>query len=143
MLDELDKHPEVRKMFAADFREQFIMLKERLEQVNNVFEAIAMRTESDRLKVRCFNQIQREIARRQPPVRTAPAEQPASGAVHERQAVAETAPVYHKKTKTLSKQMMLRGTKTFETKADIDAFLNELRKKLEDELEENTIIKLV
>lgn len=143
LLDELDQHPELKGLFAADFREQFIMLKERLEQVNNVFEAIAMRTESDRLKVRCFNQIQREIARRQPPIRTAPTDHSAIGAAQERQAVAEPAPVYHKKTKTLSKQMMLRGTKTFETKADIDAFINELRKKLEDELEEDTIIKLV
>ncbi len=143
VMEEMEKHPDLKSILSETFRQQFISLKERLESVNNVFEAIAMRTESDRMKVRCFNRIQDELIRRNPTVSIKSSTKNDAEMENAPQMVVEQTPTYVKRTKTLSKQVMLRGTRTFESQADIEAFINDFRKKLEDELEENTIIKLV
>ena len=50
---------------------------------------------------------------------------------------------YKAKKKTISKNTILRGTKTIESEEDIEAVLDEIRKQLQKELEDASVIKLV
>ena len=133
VMDELNRCPDVKEFFAVNVRNDFLSLKDRLERVNNFYEAIAMGTESDRLKVRFIQNIQRKIAE--------------VGAVQPVKPDGGTMPPERikptKKAKTLSKMVLLRGTTKIESPADIDRFLEDLREKLEAELDEDTIITLV
>lgn len=138
VLKELNKHEEVKDAFFSKFKNNFDGLKERLGRVNNFFEAIAMQTESDRLKVRCIDEISYEIARRKPKPSVEKQHVATGGTT-----VIEKAEVYVQKKKTLSKNSLIRGTKTIENADDIEAFLDEIRKQLQSELEDGTVIKLV
>lgn len=134
VLDELEKDPELKTKYAADLRQNFIKLKEQLEKADSVIEVIAKQTESDRLKVRCMNKI---ILER---------EQRAQNKVNPNTVVGPdpsdiVPPV--KKTKTISKHMIMQGTRTIASREDIDRVVDELRKEIEKEFDENTIIKLV
>src|SRR5699024_8212893 len=57
---ELNKDDTLKTKLSATFRQLFRELEERLDRVQNLYEAIAMETESDRLKVRCMDEIERE-----------------------------------------------------------------------------------
>jgi len=139
VIDELSKDESLKEQFGEKFRNRFSDLNSRLERVNNFYEAIAMQTESDRLKVRCMDEINAEVARRNKPVTPwpDPSTTGTGGTV-----IVEPAKGY-KETKTISKSTVLRGTKTIETEEDIESLLNELRIELKQELKENKIIKLV
>ena len=135
VVDELEQHPVVKSTFSANVRDQFLSLKDRLERVNNFYEAIAMQTESDRLKVRFIQAIQESIAELNlESVRVDPEDDSVEPMQVEK-------PI--KKTKTISKMAMLRGTTKIESHRDIDKFLQDLRLKLEAELDEDTILTLV
>lgn len=135
VMSELESHPDVTSTIAANVRDQFLSLKSRLESVNNFYEAIAMQTESDRLKVRFMQAIQRELTEfNAPPDQTETQDESTE--------IVQIAK-FVKKTKTISKMAMLRGTTRIESHEDIDKFLQDLRLKLEAELDGNTIITLV
>jgi DNA replication initiation complex subunit (GINS family) len=134
VMDELDRHPDAKPIFAANIRNQFLSLKDRLDRVNNFYEAIAMQIESDRLKVRFMQDIQRKADELK-------LDPPAAGPIGGTISPEPSKPV--KKTKTLSKMSMLRGTTKIESTEDIDRFLQDLRIKLEAELDEDTVITLV
>ncbi|CAM3140248.1 BREX system P-loop protein BrxC [Filibacter tadaridae] len=135
VIEELELHPNVKSIFVENVRDQFLSLKDRLESVNNFYEAIAMQTESDRLKVRFMHAIQQKLAELSAvPVQIEPEDDSA-------EPVQPTKPA--KKTKTISKMTMLRGTTKIESHEDIDKFLQDLRAKLEAEFDEDTIITLV
>jgi hypothetical protein len=109
-------------------RSTFSGLLDRHSRVNNIYEAIAMRTESDRLKQRFIQSFIDEEARlAKENVKTAVGETPA--------------PI--KKTKTVSVKTLFSGTNQFSSKQEIDRLLDDLRVKLEAQLEDNTTIQII
>ncbi|KAA6462805.1 BREX system P-loop protein BrxC [Bacillus cereus] len=139
VLEELNKHEDIKSMFFNKFKNNFDGIKDRLNRVNNFYEAIAMQTESDRLKVRCIDDIANEVERRKPPVTPPPTVPTGTGGATVIDPIVE----YKAKTKTISKNTILRGTKTIENTEDIEAVLDEIRKQLQKELEDASVIKLV
>ena len=132
--DVLDK-----KDFADEFRDKFAKrfdeLRKKLETSNEIAAVKNIRLESDTLKLRCLDEIEEyeQAHRPESPVT------PRGG--EDIQPV--TPPPVQKKRKNLSISNVA-GARTYslESEADIDRFLNEMRKKLVAELEENTIITL-
>ncbi|CKF00717.1 BREX system P-loop protein BrxC [Bacillus paranthracis] len=139
VLEELNKHEEIKGTLFNKFKNNFDGIKDRLNRVNNFYEAIAMQTESDRLKVRCIDDIANEVERRKPPVTPPPTVPTGTGGATVIDPIVE----YKAKTKTISKNTILRGTKTIENTEDIEAVLDEIRKQLQKELEDASVIKLV
>ncbi|EMA6342981.1 BREX system P-loop protein BrxC [Bacillus cytotoxicus] len=140
VLEELNKQEEIKNVFFSKFKNNFDGLKNRLDQVNNFYEAIAMQTESDRLKVRCIEEIAAEVERRKPIVTPhAPKANTGTGGT----TVIDPQTDYKTTKKTLSKNTLIRGIKTIENEEDIENFLDEIRKQLQKELEDVSVIKLV
>ncbi len=130
-LDELDKY-DFKDELQPKFRERFNNLLNRLDSANNFYEAIAMKEESDRIKIRCFDEIDKEKMKRIPQFDT--------GA----EAVFEGEGTYIlKKTVNISIANMLHGAKTIETESDIDQVVEQIRKTLKEQLKENTKLKLI
>lgn len=121
-----------RRAFAGKYAdkvyEDFRALLDRLDHANNIYEAIAMRTESDRMKQRFIQSFDDEEAR------LAALSVGNTGAIPPQ-------PIH--RTKTLSVKTMFNGTTQISSKQDIDRLLEQLRIKLEAELEEDTIIKII
>ena len=109
----------------------------RLDSANNFYEAIAMKEESDRLKIRLFNEIQEESKRRKPKPNIDGTE------VIEPKADGGNGGYKVKTIKNISINNILRGAKIIETDDDIEEIINELRKKLQQELNEDTKLKLI
>lgn len=107
----------------------FKSLFERLDRANNIYEAIAMRTESDRLKLRFIDEFIAEEMRI------------AALNANEDDKDKPQAPI--RKTKTVSVKTLFSGTSQVSSKEDIDKLLAELKVKLEAQLEENTTIKII
>ena len=101
---------EFKDELSGKFKNKFDELIQRLESANNFYEAIAMKEESDRLKMRCFDEVSKKAERI---------------------------------TKNVSIATIFQGAKTIENKDDIEGLLDDIRKKLNKELERNTMIKLV
>ncbi|MED4904264.1 BREX system P-loop protein BrxC [Parageobacillus thermoglucosidasius] len=141
VIDELNKYDFKDELFSK-FKARFDDLLTRLEQVNNFYEAIAMKEESDRLKMRCFNEISAEQEKRKPKAIVNP---PFSELTGGEQVISGGSPVTYKTKRTVNISIanLLRGAKTIESQEDIEQLLNEIRSKLESELKEDTIIKLV
>ncbi|MBZ2174150.1 BREX system P-loop protein BrxC [Schnuerera sp. xch1] len=122
--------------FKASFNKRFKDLLNRLDSVNDFYEAIAMKEESDRIKIRCFDEIERkkkELARKRKPTEDDPITVGAGNI-----------PVYKtKKTRNISIANLLHGAKTIESKKDIEELLDQIRKRLEEELDEDTEIRLI
>ncbi len=134
VLNELSLY-EFKDELISKFKNRFDELIDRLDSVNNFYEAIAMKEESDRLKMRCFEEISREVQKRKPPVVLNP----------EPGIVVDGKPQVYKtkKTKNVSIANILHGAKTIETEEDIDELLKDIKAKLKQELNEDTRIKLV
>jgi len=134
VMNELDLY-EFKDDLAPNFRRQFEDLLNRLDSANNFYEAIAMKEESDRLKMRCFEEIQKkneEIKRKKENKKG-----PITGGEG-------AGPEWkHRKTVNVSIANILHGAKTIEKEEDIDELVEEIRKKLRSELKENTILKLL
>lgn len=121
---------------STKFKAKFDDLLMRLDSANNFYEAIAMKEESDRLKMRCFEEIERK---KEEIKKIAPASGDGVAIIS---GGGET--VYKKrKTVTVSMANILHGAKTIETKQDIEKLLVDIRTRLESELQEDTILKLV
>src|SRR5699024_9866207 len=108
-----------KEKFLGTFRARFKNLLERLDRVNNIYEAISMITESDRLKVRCFN----EMYHYEPVI-----DDPDTGGKVTPPKPKEV--VRERTTKTFSKNQMIQGSKIFHSKEDVDRFVEELRSQL-------------
>ena len=65
VIEELNKY-EFKAALFDRFKSRFDDLLERLDHANNFYEAIAMKEESDRLKLRCFDDIAAELAKSKP-----------------------------------------------------------------------------
>lgn len=142
VLDELELH-DFKDELILKVKKRFDDLLKRLDSANNFYEAIAMKEESDRLKMRSFEEITREVEKRKPKSPVNPVPNPgtggAPGEINE-----DDPPKYKpKKTKNISISNILHGAKTIETEEDIDELLKDIKDKLKQELNENTIIKLI
>ena len=94
-----------------------------------------MKEESDRLKIRCFDEIEKEKAKRKPKPQENKPE-----AFHEDKPEVE---YKVKKVKNISIANILHGAKVIETENDIDEVVGEIRKRLKEQLSEDTKLKLI
>ena len=132
VMDELNIY-EFKNELSSKFKNRFENLLERIDSANNFYEAIAMKEESDRLKIRCFNEIEIEKSKRKAETEKDTDE------VHDGEDV-----IYkEKEIKNISIKNMLRGAKMIETKKDIDEVVDEFRRRLVEELKENIKLKLI
>lgn len=114
--------------YSGKVQGEYTALLDRLSHANNIYEAIAMRTESDRMKQRFIQSFDDEEARL------------AAKHVEDSHNVP---PKPIQKTKNVSLKTLFSGTSNISNKQDIDKLLNELRIKLEAELAEDTTIRII
>lgn len=138
------------KTFADVFRDKFVgrfeELKEKLKTSNEIAKVKNIKLESDTLKLRCLDEIDEYERMHQP----APAEPPVvpTDSGEDNQPVTPVVPVAtpspkQKKRKNVSINSVT-GARTYslESEQDIDKFLAEMKQKLMNELEQDTIITL-
>ena len=117
--DELEKYS-FKDELSPKFQDRFKDLLDRLGACNNFYEAIAMKEESDRLKMRCFEEIEKKKQENEEGVKPQP-----------------------KKEVTVSIRNIFHGVGKIETEEDIEQFLDHVRRQIKKELKENTTIKFV
>lgn len=117
-----------KEKYSEIVRTDFEALLDRLTHANNIYEAIAMQTESDRMKQRFIQSFDDEEARL---------------AVKAAGDDGKTPVIPIRKTKTVSVKTLFSGTNQISSKQDIDHLLDELRAKLEAQLEDNTTIRII
>jgi len=116
--------------FEKQVRDSFDQLLIRLDATNKILDAIGMKEESDRTKIRFINKFIEEeakIARERAKAANVPD--------------VVTIPV--KQTKTISIKTLISGTSQIETKEDIERLLSDLRTKLERQLSEDITIRII
>lgn len=122
VMAEMEKHP-FKDELSFKFQQGFEDLLKRIESCHNFYEAIAMKEESDRLKLRCFERIEKERQKSdKEPGKLRP--EP-------------------KKVINISLANIFHGVRTLETEEDVEELLDYLRERLLKDLEENTKLKLV
>ncbi|MFV8828861.1 BREX system P-loop protein BrxC [Alkalihalobacterium sp. APHAB7] len=122
-------------------KERFDDLSHRLETVNNFYEAIAMKEECDRLKLRSFNEIYAKEAKQiQSQEARFTLTIPSGKTVKLDKPNPEFKP---KTTLNVSMSNLLRETTTIENEQEIDNLLEQLRERLKKELKEDSIIRLI
>jgi hypothetical protein len=131
--DELELY-DFKDELSGKFNNKFRELLYRLDSSHNFYEAIAMKEESDRLKLRCFEEIKK----------TALEKRKERDNIKQPDTSGESKAVYiTKKTINISIANIFHGTKTIESEDDIEELLEYLRRQLKKELKENTILKLI
>lgn len=115
------------KDFGEKIQTSFAKLLDRLDRVNNIYEGIAMRTESDRLKQRLIEQMQ--------------AERYNSLVKEEQGNYSVEVPV--RKMKTISMRSLFSGSTQITNETDIEHLAAEVIRKLKEALDENTTIRIV
>ena len=148
--DDLEKvlHTLDEKEFASVFRDKFVKafaeLKQKLETSHEIAAVKNIRLESDTLKLRCMDEMTEyeEAHRPKPPVDPVTSST-GGGNVHPVKPATPSVQAKPKKRKNVSISSVA-GAKTYtiENEQDIDRFLAEMKRKLLQELEENTIITL-
>lgn len=134
VMDELNIY-NFKDELSPQFISSYENLLRRLDSANNFYEAIAMKEESDRLKIRCFDSIDEEKSRH--PVKTG-----GNGTGIISDGGSDT--VYKVKIiKNISVTNILRGAKMIETQEDIEIVVNDFKKKLQEELKEDVKLKLI
>lgn len=150
--DDLEKvlHTLEEKEFASVFRNKFVNafaeLKRKLDTSHEIAAVKNIRLESDTLKLRCMDEItEYEEAHRPKPVPPVTPVTPPSGGGHTEPPKPVAPPVQPKPKKRKNVSISnVAGARTYsiENEQDIDKFLAEMKRKLLQELEENTIITL-
>ena len=140
------------KEFAAVFRNKFIKayedLKDKLDGSSEIAAVKNIRLESDTLKLRCLDEITDYEMKHQPQPEPEPSVTPVTpvgSGEDTKPAKPVTPPVQPKPKKRKNVSISnVAGARTYsiENEQDIDKFLTEMKKKLLQELEENTIITL-
>ncbi|MEW5921600.1 MAG: hypothetical protein AB1796_11780 [Bacillota bacterium] len=127
VMTELDLHP-FRAGLAPAFHEEFKKLLAKLEACNNFYDALAMKEESDRLKLRCFAEIEKKRLER----------------METENGTAEPGPECRgKEVVNISIANIFHGARTIDTEEDLEQLLDYLRQQLKKELKENTRLKLI
>ena len=150
--DDLEKvlHTLDEKEFASVFRDKFVNafaeLKQKLDTSHEIAAVKNIRLESDTLKLRCMDEItEYEEAHRPKPVPPVTPVTPPTGGGHTEPPKPVTPPVQPKPKKRKNVSISnVAGARTYsiENEQDIDKFLAEMKRKLLNELDENTIITL-
>ena len=152
--DDLEKvlHTLDEKEFASVFRDKFVNafaeLKQKLDISHEIAAVKNIRLESDTLKLRCMDEITEYEEAHRPKPDPEPAVDPLTppaGGGHTEPLKPLTPPVQPKIKKRKNVSISnVAGARTYsiETEQDIDKFLAEMKKKLLQELDENTIIAL-
>ena len=140
VLSELDS-----KSFAAVFRDKFIAIFKELQQKLETSQEIAtvknIRLESDTRKYQCMEEIKEYEEMHQPEASVTPV--PDDNQVENVKPVTPSVQPKSKKRKNvLISNVTGARTYSIESEQDIDKFLAEMKRKLLQELEENTIITL-
>jgi len=133
VMEELESYPFKKKLFSK-FKESFKDLLDRLDSCNNFYEAFAIKEESDRLKLRCFEEIEKmkqEHREEESEIEKKTGGDPAK-------------PKYYvKKVVNVSIANIFHGARAIETEEDIEQLLEYIRTQLKKELKENVILKLI
>jgi hypothetical protein len=111
--------------FAERTQVVFSNMLDRLSHVNNLYEAVFLKTESDKQKMRLIDEIENAAAKRR--AKNEP----------------NTLPAPTRKVKTVSVKSLFSGTTQVTSENEIEAFVDAVRQKLLSQLEENTTIKIV
>ena len=114
------------------FARRFLELKDKADHCSNVAALQTIKVEADALKIRLLNEIAEAEAKLAAP--TEPVAEPGPAV--------QPQPLKKKKKTVSIKTVNTAATWQIETETDIDAYLQELRKKLIGTLEENTIINI-
>jgi len=131
VLEDLGLRP-FKEKYESKVRSDFQGLLERLDSANNIYEAIAMQTESDRLKQRFIQGFVDEETR------------VATEATKKKEDSTATAqPVRVRKTKTITMKTLFAGATQVSSEADIERVVGDVRSKLKAQLEEDTTIQIV
>ncbi|MHB8126440.1 MAG: hypothetical protein ACYDEJ_12535, partial [Desulfitobacteriaceae bacterium] len=136
--DELGKF-ELYNSFQERIKKPFEDLLDRIDSVNNFYKAIAMKTESEILKLRSFEMISEATKSIDPPPNPEP--KPDSGP-----RVEVTPPVVEPQsryTQHLNIAELFRSTPLMTTEADVDALTSDLGNKLKSYLRANKNVRLV
>ena len=138
---------EFADVFRSKFNQKFEELSEKLDKSNEIAAVKNIKLESDTLKLRCLDEIE-DYERNHAPQTVVPPVEPATPVAGGTQPtippVGPTVvakPVKKKKNLSISNVAGAR-TYTMETEADVDQFLAEMKKKIMQELGEDTIITL-
>ena len=133
------------KGFVSVFRDRFSSvfeeLKEKLDASNEIATVKNIRLESDTLKLRCLDEITEYEEAHRPKVNPEPSVNPETPSTSE----GPVSPVQPKPKKRKNVSISnVAGARTYsiENEQDIDNFLAEMKEKLLNELDENTIITL-
>lgn len=133
------------KGFVSVFRDRFSSafeeLKEKLDTSNEIATVKNIRLESDTLKLRCLDEITEYEEAHRPKVNPEPSVNPVTPPTSED----HVSPVQPKPKKRKNVSISnVAGARTYsiENEQDIDNFLAEMKEKLLNELDENTIITL-
>ena len=136
VLDDLSGRLTVKEQFESKVHSEFGALLDRLSKANNIYEAIAMQTESDRMKQRLIQSFADEEQRiAQAEANRIKADQGDDTPL--------APPVRVRKTKTVTMKNLFAGTTQISNEADIERLVNDMRNKLKAQLEEDTTIQIV
>ncbi|HZJ83886.1 MAG TPA: BREX system P-loop protein BrxC [Clostridia bacterium] len=135
VLEEVEKSG-LEEIFEGEFRRAFIDLKTKAKDCNNVAKVNGFRLEADKLKIRFLNEITGELQKRA-------REQAKTFEVEKgrKPEIRVVKPVKRKRNISI-KDINVAHSWQVETREDIDRYLTALRKRLEQEIEENTIINI-
>lgn len=139
VLEELSNHEEIKPVLFDRFKARYDDLLNRLDSANNFYQAIAMKEESDRLKLMCFEEIQAEEIKQQPQQPQTPVEPQDP----KKPIVLKEPPKPRKKTINISIANILHGAKSIESDNDIEEVVNEVRNRLKSELKDDIVIRLI
>ena len=150
--DDLDKvlHTLDEKEFASVFRDKFIKafaeLKQKLDTSDEIAAVKNIRLESDTLKLRCMDEITEyeEAHRPVPEPSVTPTTSTTGNDATEpiKPATSQVQPKPKKRKNVSISNVAGARTYSIENEQDIDKFLAEMKRKLLQELDENTIITL-
>jgi flagellar motility protein MotE (MotC chaperone) len=112
---------------ASKVQTAFEELLRRLSETQNVFEAIAMNTESDRIKMRFIKEIDETYA--------------AKSATETQEA--EPANTPKPRLKTISVKTLFTGSNSVKSADDVDRLMKKVGDKLKSQLEENTTLNII
>lgn len=107
----------------------------RIDKVNSIPEAIAMKEESERLKIRAFKEIELEKKKLK--------EKETSSKPKPMNAGEGTITYKTKETKTIRLSKFIGGYRTIENDRDLEELLDEIRLDLKKQLHDDKIIRLI
>lgn len=132
VMDELEKTG-LEDKFLLTYQASFSELKKRAEAANNVAIVKSFGIEANILKMRYLKEIANELEKQTPP-------DPIDG--NDGDEVSPTIEPFIKRKNISIKDINPSNSWRVETTEDLDRYLKELKEKLEEELEENTILNI-